>query len=150
MGKIKLLGLTNNKVKRKYGIVSIGSWTFMCNSSVPIESIRFSKCQAHAYHRKAWVPPSPPPCPRSPAFIDTLSSCLSERWNPGILLQQFFFCFFFFKTKCSGVFFFFFSNQIYCNWSLHLAWLVQNTLRLTCMIVFPKVCTCYVCNVDGK
>ena len=45
---------------------------------------------------------------------------------------------------------FFFQNQIYCIWSLHLAWLVQNTLRLTRIIIFPKVCTCYVYKVDVK
>ena len=49
---IKLFELTNDKVKRKYGIVSIGSCIFVNNSSVPVESNRFSKWQAHAYHRK--------------------------------------------------------------------------------------------------
>ena len=122
----KLLGLTNNKVKRKYGIVSIGSWTFVNNFSVPIESNRFSKWQAHAYHRKVWVPP--PPRPRSPAFIDTLSSCLEPR-NPNTAV----------------FFFFFFQNQIYCTWSLPLAWLVQKTDKHDRF--FSKVCTCCVCNV---
>ena len=143
----KLLGLTNNKVKRKYGFVSIGSWTFVNNCSVPIDSNRFSKWQAHAYHRKVWVPP--PSRPRSPAFIDTLPSCLRDGTQESYL-SSFFFFFFFSKPNAVFFFFFFFSNQIYCIWSLHLAWLVQNTLRLTRMIVLPKVCTCYVCNVDGK
>ena len=131
----KLLGLTNNKVKRKYGTGSIGSWTFVNNSSVPVESNRFSKWQAHAYHRKVWVSPltPPPPHPRSPTFIDTLSSCLRDGTQESYRSS-----FFFFKTK------------FYCILSLHLAWLVQNTLRLTRIMVFPKVCTCYVCNVHGK
>ena len=104
----KLLGLTNNKVERKYGIVSIGSWTFVNSSSVPIVSNRFSKWQAHAYHRKVWVPP--PPRPRSTAFIDTLSSCLrdgtQESYLSSLLFFFFFFfffvfCCFFFVSKCS-------------------------------------------------
>ena len=66
--------------------------------------------------------PHPTPHPRSPAFLDTLASCLRDGTQESYLSSIFF------KTKCS----FFFQNQIYCIWSLHvhLAWLVQNTLRL--------------------
>ena len=94
----------------------------MNNSLVPIESNRFSKWQAHAYHRKV-LSASPYP-PRIPAFIDTLSSWLRNE------TQESYRSSIFFKTKCS--FLFCFQNQIYCLWSLyvHLAWLVQNTLRL--------------------
>ena len=91
----KLLWLTNNKVKRKYGIISIGSWTFVNNSSVPIESNRFSNWQAHV-----WVPPSIPP--RSPAFIDTLSSCLRDGTQESYLRS---FLLFFFQNQCSFFFF---------------------------------------------
>ena len=103
----KLLRLINNKVKRKYGIVSIGSWTFENNSSVTIESNRFSKWQAHAYHRKVWVPPLSPP--RSPAFIDTLSSCPRDRIQDSYLSSLFFFFFFFFFLL---IFCLFFQNQM--------------------------------------
>ena len=47
----------------------------------------------------------PPPRPRSPAFIDTLSSCLTDGTQKSYL----------------SIFFFFFQNQIYCISSLHLA-----------------------------
>ena len=46
-----------------------------------------------------------------------------------------FFFFFFSKPNACCCFF---QNQIYCIWNLHLARLVQNTLRLTRMIVFSK------------
>ena len=86
-------------VRRWYGIVSIGLWTFKDNSSVPVESNRFSKWQAHAYLRKVWVPPPTLP----PWFsVHRYTSFLSKRWNPGIPPQQFCFktkCSFFFKTK---------------------------------------------------
>ena len=91
--KIKLFRLTNNTVKRKYGIVPIGSWTFVNNSSAPIESNRFSKWQAHAYHRKVWVHP-PPHAPVVQRFIDTLSSCLRDGTQESYLSS------FFFQTKC--------------------------------------------------
>ena len=51
----------------------------------------------------------PPPRPRSPAFIDTLSSCLRDGTQESYL----------------SIFFFFFQNHIYCIWSR----LVQNTLH---------------------
>ena len=66
----------------------------------------------------------------SPAFIDTLSSCQRDGTQESYLSSFFFF----FKTKLAK------------SGALQLAWLVQNTLRLT-RIFFPKVCTCYVCNV---
>ena len=112
----KLLGLTNNKVKRKYGIVFIGSWTFVNNSSLPIESNRFSKWQAHDNHRKVWVPPlTRPPIL---AFIDTLSSCLRDGTQESFLGSSFFqnqmqvccclFCFFLFFLFFVVFFFFLF------------------------------------------
>ena len=76
----------------------------MNNSSVPIESNRFSKWQAHAHHKKVWVPPPTLPPPRSPAFIDTLSSCLRNGTQESYF-SPFFFFFFFFKPN--AVFFFF-------------------------------------------
>ena len=144
----KLLGLTNNKVKRKYGIVSISSWTFVNNSSFPIEWNRFSKWQAYTYHRKVWVPPTPP---RSPAFIDTLCSCLRDGTQLSYLSPFFFFLnqmqfFFFFFFLC--VFFFFqtkftVSGAYIWHWcKTHSDWHAWS--------FSSKVCTCHVCNEDGK
>ena len=69
---------------------------------VPIESNRFSKWRAHAYHRSIWVPhPTLPPW----SSVHRYTFFLSERWNPGILPQHlssicfFFFLFFFFFSK---------------------------------------------------
>ena len=99
----------------------------------------------------------PQPRPRSPAFRDTLSSCLRDGTQKSYLSSYFFFFFFFFFLLLFFFFFFFFSkpdavffffvfcfffvfffvlNQIYCIQSLHLAWLVQNTLRLTFLFRF--------------
>ena len=141
----KLLGLTNNKVKRKYGIVSIGSRTFENNSSVPIESNRFSKWQAHAYHRKVWVTPHNP-VPRSPAFTDTLSSCLRDGTQESYLSS-----FFFFSKPIANAFFFFFSkpNVLYLEPTFGMVG-AKHTQDWHAWPFFQKFVLCYVCNVDGK
>ena len=92
MGKIqtdchsKLLGLTNNKVKRKYGIVSIGSWI--------IPQFQSSRTSFQNGKHMLTIEKSeclPPPRPHSPAFIDTLSFCLRDGTQESYLSIFFFF-----------------------------------------------------------
>ena len=67
----------------------------MNNSSVPIELNRFSML---TIEKSECLPSPPPPLPRprSPAFIDTLSSCLRDGTQESYLSVIFFFFFFFY------------------------------------------------------
>ena len=71
------------------------------------------------------------PAPRSPAFIDTLSSCQRDGTQESYLSSFFFF----FKTKFTVS-----RAYIWHGWCK----------TYSSMTVFPRVCTCYICNVDGK
>ena len=137
--KIKRIAIVNCsdrkiiKSKESMALVRDHSWII----SVPIESNRFSKWRAHAYHRSIWVPhPTLPPW----SSVHRYTFFLSERWNPGILPQDlssicFLVVFFFFKTKftVSGAY-------IWHGWSkTHSDWHAWS--------FFQNVCTCYVCIV---
>ena len=98
----KLLGLTNNKVKRKYGIV-----LKVRELSWIIPQLQSSRT---GFQRKVLsASPHPPP---SPAFIDKLSSCLRDGTQESTSAV------FVFQNQMH----FFFQYQIFCIWSLHLAW----------------------------